>query len=230
MNKFVRLNVTAEGRSEEQFIKNVLSTHLGKYNISTDVRCVLTSKDKNKSHRGGLISYAKAKKDIQTWMKEDKNQNVFFTTMFDLFSLPEDFPSFHKCKEISDPYEKIECLENALKKDINDYRFIPYIQLHEFETFLFVNIEMLKLEYFDHKYSSAIKSLLRISDEIENPELINDGDDTSPSKRIIKVIPEFEHNKISVGAAITEIIGIDNLISHCQHFKSWIEKLEKLSM
>ncbi|MGB0840535.1 MAG: hypothetical protein ACPGXL_10355 [Chitinophagales bacterium] len=50
--KFIRLNITAEGQTEEQFVKNILATHLGQFNITTDVRSVLTSKDKRKSYRG----------------------------------------------------------------------------------------------------------------------------------------------------------------------------------
>jgi hypothetical protein len=142
MTKFIRLNITVEGRSEEKFVKNIISNHLGKYNISTDVRCVLTSRDKFKSHRGGLISYVKAKRDIQTWMKEDNNSNVFFTTMFDLYALPDDFPGYTESRKLVNPYDKVEYLENALKSDINNNQFIPYLQLHEFETFLFVNIRM----------------------------------------------------------------------------------------
>jgi hypothetical protein len=71
--------------------------------------------------------------------------------------------------------------------------------------------------------------LLQIVKKKENPELINEGADTSPSNRIIKVIPEFEHSKVSMGTTIVELIGLEELLNHCQHFKSWIKKLEKLS-
>lgn len=46
MSVFKRLNITVEGQTEEKFVKQTLSTYLGQLNISTDVRCVLTSKDK----------------------------------------------------------------------------------------------------------------------------------------------------------------------------------------
>lgn len=59
MRDFRRLNVTAEGRTEETFVKQVLANYLGQFNISTDVRCVQTSRDKRKTHRGGLVSYQK---------------------------------------------------------------------------------------------------------------------------------------------------------------------------
>ena len=108
MSKFTRLNVTAEGQTEEHFIKQTLSNHLGQFNISTDVRCVLTSKDKTKCYRGGLINYQKAKTDILTWIKEDNNSDVRFTTMFDLYALRTDFPKFEESQKIADPYKRVE--------------------------------------------------------------------------------------------------------------------------
>lgn len=106
MSSFIRLNITAEGQTEERFVKQTLSGYLGQFNISTDVRNVLTSKDKNKCYRGGLISYVKAKKDILTWLKEDNNSEARFTTMFDLYALPEDFPKYNESKKITDAYKK----------------------------------------------------------------------------------------------------------------------------
>ena len=227
MRKFIRLNITAEGQTEERFVKQTLSNHFGIFNISTDVRCVLTSKDKRKHHRGGLISYSKAKKDILTWLKEDNNSDARFSSMFDLYALPTDFPGFEGSQKINDPYEKIKYLESAFAKDIDDIRFIPYIQLHEFETLLFSKPEVLEIEYFEHK--NSIEKLKNIVKEIGNPELINDNPDTAPSKRIIKLIPEYEYNKVSVGATVAGKIGIENLKINCKHFNDWILKLEALS-
>jgi len=223
MRKFIRLNITAEGQTEERFVKQTLSNHLGTFNISTDVRCVLTSKDKRKHYRGGLISYDKAKKDIKTWLKDDNNPEVRFTSMFDLYALPADFPGFEDSKKIIDPYEKVEFLESELAKDIDDFRFIPYIQLYEFEALLFTNPKKLKIEYFD--YQSSINKLIKIVEKIGNPELINDNPETAPSKRIIKLIPDY--NKV-IGATIIGEIGIENLKAGCKHFNDWVLKLEGL--
>ena len=227
MSQFIRLNITAEGQTEEAFVKQTLSKYLGDFNISADVRCVLTSKDKRKHYRGGLISYAKAKKDIQTWLKEDNHAETRYTTMFDLYALPTDFPGFEASKEIHDPYEKVRFLESEFGKDINDFRFIPYIQLHEFEALLFSKIEELNIEYFYHM--ASIGKLIDIADSIGNPELINDKPATAPSKRIIRLIPEYEYNKVVVGATVAGIIGMDHLKSSCRHFNDWICKLELLS-
>ena len=92
----IRLHVIAEGQTEQAFTNRVLIPHLANYRIFADARCVLTSKDKRaaKEYRGGLLSYQKAKQDIITWLKQDKHTECRFTTMFDLYALPEDFPGF----------------------------------------------------------------------------------------------------------------------------------------
>ena len=56
--------------------------------------------------------------------------------MFDLYALPADFPGYAEARREVDPYGKVRILEDALGNDIADRRFIPYIQLHEFEALI----------------------------------------------------------------------------------------------
>lgn len=216
MTSFIRINITAEGQTEESFVKQTLSTYLGNFNSIADVRSVLTSKDKWMEYRGGLLSYSKAKNDILSWMHEDKEKDVYFTTMFDLYGLPTDFPGYTESKIIQNPYEKVGFLESSFGQDIDDDRFIPYIQLHEFETLLLAKPEELELEYFNH--TKAIQNLIEIVQKTGNPELVNDDPENAPSRQIIKHIPEYKNNKVSVGATIAGIIGIDYLKTRCRHF------------
>ncbi len=151
-----------------------------------------------------------------------------FTTMFDLYALPNDFPGYNDAKGVNDPYEKINILEQSFSEDIGDQRFIPYIQLHEFETLLFSDLSMLEIEYFDHdKEISKLEKMLESFSN--NPELINENVDTAPSKRIIKLIPEYKGNKVNVGATIASMIGIEHLKNTCRHFNEWVLKLEGLN-
>ena len=81
-------------------------------------------------------------------------------------------------------------------------------------------------EYFDH--AVAIKSLQEVlADKGGNPELINDSYDTSPCRRIEKVIPEYD--KANIGSFVAGINGIDFLKETCRHFSDWVETLERLS-
>lgn len=228
MKRFMRLHIIGEGQTEERFVKDTLASHLGSFQITTDIIKVRTSKDKGKNqyHRGGLVNYEKAKKDIQTWLKEDRHPESYFTTMFDLYALPDNFPYYEESKAIRDPYERIRVLEEAFKKNIGSQRFIPYIQLHEFEALVLANPANLEAEYFEHQ--GAIERLQKVLREVGgNPELINDNPTTAPSKRILEVIPEYD--KVNVGASIAGINGIDFLKKKCHHFSEWLDKLEKLS-
>ena len=158
------------------------------------------------------------------WLKEDHNPDARFTTMFDLYALPDNFPKYKESKKINNAYQHVEFLENAFAEDIQDNRFIPYIQLYEFESLILSNPEVFEIEYFEH--CKEIKSLKQILTEKGSPELINDSPETAPSKRILKLIPEYD--KVSVGASLVGIIGIDFLKKNCKHFNDWITKLENL--
>jgi hypothetical protein len=104
-------------------------------------------------------------------------------------------------------------------------RFIPYIQLHEFEAFLLVDPDKLITMYPDKQ--SAIN---RLKIDIGNmePEKINDSQHTAPSKRIIKHLPNYEGQKAQVGPLVAEDIGLGRLRKECPHFNEWIDMLEKI--
>lgn len=245
----IRLHITAEGQTEEHFIKKVLSPYLGERNVWTDARCVLTSKSKrlDREYRGGWRqtgAYNTVKRDICTWMKEDRNQDVRFTTMFDLYALPSDFPGYNKAYQEKDPYRRVSVLEEALSADINrefdDIRFIPYIQLHEFEALILADPKQLDWEYLEHdrpiqRLIDMVKKEGRnpgLIDKVEkedgNPELIDDGEHTAPSKRIIAEISEYAGNKATSGPLVAGKIGMATLCKRCQHFAEWIDGLVKL--
>ena len=222
----IRLHITAEGQTEQSFAKKVLGPHLAERGVYADARCVLTSRDKRaaKGHRGGLASYEKAERDIRTWLKEDDHDECRFTTMFDLYALPHDFPGYAEAGKASDPYERVEILERSMARNIDDRRFIPYIQLHEFEALILADPRKLDWEYLEH--DAAIGALISMAGN-RNPELIDDGPTTAPSKRILKEIPEYD--KVSSGVAVVEKIGIPALRAKCRHFGEWVSGLEQLS-
>ena len=222
----VRLNLIVEGQTERRFVSDTLSPHLANQSIWVAARCVETSRTRNHKYSGGIREYARAKRDIERWMKEDQNSNVRFTTMFDLYALPQDFPGYQEAVHVHDPYARVQLLEDALTQDIPDRRLVPYIQLHEFEALLFSDPKKFG-ERFDH-HSTGISRLVQIAEQF-NPELINDGNETAPSKRIIGEIPEYGADKASSGPIVAERIGLPTLRARCQHFAEWLGKLEALA-
>lgn len=221
----IRLHITVEGQTEQGFVKNVLIEHLAAFRVFADARCVLTSKDNRigRTHRGGLLSYERARNDIQTWMKEDTDPKCHFTTMFDLYGLPRTFPGMEAAHR--DPYDRVAALEAAFARDIGHPRFIPYIQLHEFEALILAAPQCLDSEYLEH--AAPIRGLVAMANG-QNPELINDGPETAPSKRIIREIPEYGGDK-TAGASVVARIGLPTLRARCRHFDAWVTKLEGLA-
>lgn len=186
----------------------------------------MTTRKRGIKHRGGIRNYSLPKHHINTWMKQDKNPDARFTTMFDLYRLPEDFPGYDEASSVSDPYERVGVLENALSRDVSDHRFIPYIQLHEFEALLFASPRMLEMQF--HHRIDEVNRLVETASDFDSPELIDDGRDTAPSKRIAREIPEYERRKVSAGPIVAEKIGLSTLRSECRHFGEWIDRLESL--
>jgi hypothetical protein len=122
------------------------------------------------------------------------------------------------------PY--VEALEEAFRSDISDERFMPYLQLHEYETLIFADPEAM-VPWFDdcHKAVARMKAIAASFSSIEQ---IDDGEATAPSKRIIELLPAYSGRKAVAGPQIAERIGMRVLREKCRHFDAWISKLEGL--
>ena len=223
---YVRLNGIVEGQTEETFVNQTLKPHLSRFSVGVSARVVTTRRKRGAKYRGGLSTYARARSDIDLWTKQDQNPDVRFTTMFDLYGLPTNFPGYSTAIAKRDPYQRVQSLEDALGREISDWRFIPYIQLYEFEALLLSDPRQLDSQ-FDN-CADGIARLVAMVSQSPSPEHINDGSDTAPSKRIIREIPEYEGRKASAGPIVAEKIGLPTLRSKCAHFGAWLAKLEKL--
>ncbi len=220
----MRLNLVVEGATEERFVKDVLSAHLGARAIDTRARMVATRRDR--THQGGGDTYKHLRRDLERWMREDRGSDVRFSTMFDLYGLPRDFPGAALAALAGDPYEKVKCIETALADDLSDRRLIAYVQLHEFEALLLSDPRCFDEQFLDH---DAIARLVALSGRFASPELIDDGPTTAPSKRIAAEIPEFGSRKASAGPIIAAKIGLQTMRARCRHFDDWLCRLEALA-
>src|SRR5574344_1296926 len=214
--KNIILHILCEGYTEYVFVKDVLKPYLEKLGFRA-VKPIIIFTSREKNRKGGLNKYAQAKKDMSVLLKRNIDNKVtkyYFTTMFDMYQLPDDFPGY-----ISGNND-IKKLENALFEDIKDNRFIPYIQLHEFETLIFCGLEYIE----DKEIREDLEKIIIHT----KPEDINNGEKTAPSKRIITVFERHnEHyNKIKGVKSIVKNIGVDKLKQRTPHFAQWIDKLE----
>jgi len=227
-----QLNVFCEGATEQGFCTQVLQPHL--FPQGDGLIHTLAVGEKDHHHLYGLGKRKKyqgdkgVRKFLCNTIKRREGRNVYFTTLFDLYALPADFPGKDtNVRNPANPTPYVVALEEAFRQDINCYRFIPYLQLHEYETMLFANPEAFGRSF--ENCQEAIEHLKAIAASVPSIENINDGKDTAPSKRIINVIPEYDGRKTSAGPDIAAFIGIATIRAKCPHVHSWLVQLENLA-
>lgn len=223
-----RLYLFAEGRTEQTFADTILKPHLANHGVYMHNPVLIAhSRKKGKVRRGGGSNFPAMQNDIVRFLKQESANDVFFTSMIDLYALPKGFPGTQEAEKYrQDPYKRVEALEASWADTTGDGRFIPFLQLHEYEAYLFADVS--QLSFFYDNTDSAIKALQKIVDGVASPELIDDGPQTAPSKRIIEQFPEYEDAKTTVGPQAAERIGLTRIRSKCPHFAMWLEQLERL--
>jgi hypothetical protein len=233
-----RVIVFVEGKTEEDFVKNILYEHLLlSHDIWLDPRKIITgitwdvdpitsSRTRNE-HKGGLgNNYHKARTQIINECKADVS--VFVTTMFDLYALPTSFPKFQSSQN-SNAYARVQSLEAAFSDDIGYPNFLPYLQLHEFEALLFTDVHILNdyVAMDSDNPQKTLQQLQTITTEFENPELINDSPETAPSKRLGAIFTN-QYDKVEHGSIVAAEIGLPAIRAACPHFNDWLTRLESL--
>jgi hypothetical protein len=223
-----QLNIFCEGQTEQGFCSQVLQLHL--FPHGEGIIHTLAVGEKDHHHLYGLgrrKKFEKIRKFICNTIRQRQGDQVYFTTLFDLYALPTDFPGMEaNVRNPANPTPYVEALEVAFGQTIGYHRFIPYLQLHEYETMLFADPDA--FAYSFENSGPAIQQLKAIAAPLGSIELINDGDDTAPSKRIILLIPEYDGLKSTAGPDIAEYIGVPVIRSKCPHFDQWLKRLEDL--
>lgn len=209
-----RLFIVVEGQTEEAFVKELMTPHFI-HNGIYDIRPVLIQT--SKGHKGGFVNYEHLKNDLLRLLKS-QGQDVVVTTFVDFFRCPE-LPNQNDIDMLPSHIQKVEAMEKCMSDDINDWRFIPYIQLHEFEALLFSAANGFEM-YFENQISKEIQGII---DSHDNPEEINSSPETAPSKRLIRIIPYYD--KVIYGNIIALEIGLTTILSKCPRFRGWIDSL-----
>lgn len=220
-----RVLVLVEGETEEAFVKSLLAPHLRNHGV--ELTATILGKPRKKS--GGIDLYKIACKDILAALRSDAAR--FCTTMVDYYGLPLDWPGRRAAKKLGFR-EGVRLIQNKLLNDIADRlgkafdrdRFIPYVQLHEFEALLFSDPAALEAVAGETSLSSRLRGIVENCGE---PEAINDNPELAPSKRIQKELVWYQKPLHGIQAAAR--IGIEKMRKKCPHFCDWITRLENLT-
>lgn len=213
-----RVYLLVEGQTEEAFVNELLVPHYTRMGLYLTPIIASTSP----GHKGGVVSYAKIKPQIEKLCKQDTGAHI--TTLFDLYALPSDFPgkSHPTYPEQGNGRQKAQFLETEMAKDIGLRNFIPNLLVHEFEALLFTQLDA--FEQWTDK--DSVLEPLRAVRKRSAPEDINDSPHTAPSKRIRAAMAGYQ--KTFHGPLIACDIGLDTMRRECPHFNGWLQKIEAL--
>lgn len=210
----IRLAISVEGRTEEEFVKEMLKDHLGE--IGVDVTPVLIGSARN-LWKGGNVS-------LTAFVAEMS----LLSHNFDAVTSLVDFYGF-RGKGARTVDELVSDMSEELRGRLGPRarfdRVIPYIQMHEFEGLLFSRPEAFR--FVPEAKEESVAELCSIRAQFASPEDINDSPDTAPSKRILKVLPSYQ--KVVHGPRIARRIGLEEIRQECVRFNAWLARLEALT-
>ncbi|QTA90701.1 DUF4276 family protein [Desulfonema magnum] len=220
----VEVYVVVEGQTEQTFIREMLAPVLGCQGIY--LHPVLIGKP---GHKGGDIRFERAKTDIGNFLKQ--RANICISTMFDYFRIDPDWPGRADIRDNDTAIKKARRIEERTLSEIIKLfpnlnvseRFIPYIQMHEFEALLFSDESALA-----NMIGANTLEIAALLNDCGEPEEINDNPQTAPSKRL-QYLCGKKYRKVTMGKSIADAVGIQTMRKKCPHFDGWLKRLELLT-
>lgn len=215
-----RLIIICEGPTESEFCREVLAPALFRHDIIVEAPLI-------KKSNGGIVPWSSIKRQIEMHLRE--GGRPFVSMLIDYYGIKDsyNFPGWQESKQISNKTERLNFLTAGMREEINPdlvSRFIPYIQIHEFESLLFSDLEVFKRSFAENEMNLTI--LENALAEFPNPEDINSRPTLAPSKRLIEAIPGYD--KVVYGSCLAEDIGLDRITEKCPLFREWLSTLSAI--
>lgn len=220
----INVHIICEGQTEEAFVNDLLVepfAHKGIY-----LRPALIGRP---GHKGGNFKFERLYPDVQKRLCADRT--CYCTTFFDFYGLPESFPGKNTLNAQSSIEDKAQRLQTELMERLTEKlgadtmrRFIPYVQMYEFEALLFSDPTKMA-QGMDRP--NLTNSFADIAQGFATPEAINNSPQTAPSKRIERLVPGYEKPLMGALAAIE--IGLVKMREQCHLFNGWLNQIEALA-
>lgn len=215
-----RIIIIGEGQTEQAFCNDVLQPYFNQFDIYIENPTI-------KKTKGGIVSWKELRKQINMHLQQDRE--AYVTLLIDYYGIHENlqFSGWNQSLTIVNKNDRMDFLEDAMLNDIDESfrnRFIPYIQLHEFEGLLFSDLQIIA-DNFDADEFQDYNYLCETINSFNNPEMINDGKETAPSKRLNRIIKGY--GKTVMGPLIASEIGLTRIREKCPRFNAWINILSQ---
>ncbi|MBF0238062.1 MAG: DUF4276 family protein [SAR324 cluster bacterium] len=223
MSKYIEVIVIVEGKTEQIFIETLLCPYLGNKNIG--IHATQVSKP---GQKGGDVRFERVKKDLEHHLKQ--RSDTYVTTLVDYYGTKE-WPGLKEVRPGAEPQEIAETINTATKTEVvklffgqqAEKRFIPFIAVHEFETYLFSDSKTLSAEL-----SIDVSQVDTVLAKFGQPEAINNSPETAPSKRLDLWTRTGKFPKTTKGLEIARKTGIEKIREKCPVFDAWLQTFETI--
>ena len=222
-----RVLILVEGPTERAIVDRVFAPELGAKGVYLYPRVV-----GKPGHKGGN-KFATVLRELKALLSQEPGSTV--TMLFDYYGLNKDWPGLPDAKG-KRPEEIPSIIEPAIATAVaaemgpgfNRSRFIPYVQLHEVESLLFADPGKMA-QIFQRPELEA--KFAKIVEECGGCEMINDDQETAPSKRIAGLFPGYKKGSgVNAHAyRIAQHIGLQRMREQCPHFNEWMARFEQLA-
>ena len=221
----IRVHVICEGQTEEMFVNELLQPVFMRKGI-----WLVPALVGKPGHKGGNFKFERLKSDVENRLLQEKT--AYCTTFFDFYGLPQSFPGKSDVDESADVAEKAFVMKAKMTGELTRLlgqdamrRFIPYVQMYEFEALLFSDPDAFA-RGVDMPYIA--QKLTAIRDDFPSPEHINNSPNTAPSKRIEQLI--FGYEKPLMGSIAALEVGLSAMREKCALFDGWLKQLEAIPL
>lgn len=214
-----RIIIICEGQTEQEFCNTLLQPHFCAHGITLQAPLI-------KKTMGGIANWNVLKREIETYLRREKD--VLVTTLIDYYGIKDShgFPLWAEKQAIADKNQRLDELEAAMLADVDENlrpHFVPYLQLHEFEGLLFSDKQAFYTTFNEYELARE-DELEQTFADFNNPEMINDGVETSPSHRLKRIISGYD--KVVYGCCLAEAIGLNKMRQKSPRFDNWLKRLE----
>lgn len=219
---FLNVHIIVEGKTEEDFVNQLLRDYLFERNILVSV-----SQISKPGQKGGDVRFSRIRREIRRLLTR---KDLVVCTFVDYYGLAE-WPGKDEIPPHATPDAISTILIASAIRGIQEenpdihvaQRYIPFFAVHEFEAFLFSSPHILAQEL-----QIDIDKIQQIIDECGSPEDINNHPETAPSKRL-KALCNGQFDKVLFGVHLAQSITLDTIRKACPLFNTWLQKLEMLA-
>lgn len=217
-----------EGQSEELFYKTHFAAAYAGQGHYFQVTVMPSKRGAtSRNHKGGSISYGECVHNVRRYLRTAGHCQLV-ALVYDYYGL---HPSFTEGLVLTSGERiaadmRAAAMRQRLEVEIDDPRFCFFLQMHEFEAYLFSSPDAVARHFADPALGHALTNILVAFDN--QPEAINHHPDTAPSKRLMAALHPRYYGKTTDGVAIAGVIGLAGIRMRCPSFNAFCQRLDQL--